>query len=308
MLNGKKIWVTGHRGMVGSALLRSLREDGIEPLVRTSKQLDLTDKRAVIDFVSYHRPYYVFHIAAKVGGIYANSSLAGESLYNNLMIEANVIDSAMNFGVEKLMFVATNCIYPKETAQPIPETAMFSGRLEENVHYYAISKIAGVALCQAYNKQYGCNFFSIMPPNLYGPNDNYHPHHSHVVAGIMRRAHEAKINGDSELVVWGDGTARREILHVDDLARAMKLLMNSELIHDMFNIGSGQDISIAELAAMIAEVVGFKGRIVYDQTKPNGTMRKLLDSSRINAMGWKPKIDEISGLKSAYKNFLEESK
>ena len=301
---GKKIWVTGHRGMLGSALIRSLSKEGANLLVASSQELDLRNKNAVINWIDKNRPELVFHAGAKVGGIYANATLSADFLHDNLMIQTNVIDASHQFGVSKLLFVASNCTYPANAVQPIPESALLTGPLEENIRSYAIAKIAGIEMCRAYRKQYGCDFISVIPPNLYGPGDNYHPQHSHVVAGILRRAHEAKMAGQHELSVWGDGTARREILYVDDLADAMKCLMTTNVTDDLFNAGSGHDLSIAELATLIAEVVGFEGSIVYDKNKPNGTMKKLLDSSRIQAIGWRPQINERTGLQKAYKDFL----
>jgi GDP-L-fucose synthase len=304
MLAGKKIWVTGHRGMLGSALIRSLGKEGAELLVASSQELDLRNQSAVLDWVDENRPELVFHAGAKVGGIYANATLSANFLHDNLMIQTNVIDAAHQYGVRRLLFVASNCIYPTKAVQPISEDALLTGPLEVNIRSYAIAKIAGIEMCRAYRKQYGCDFISVIPPNLYGPGDNYHPQHAHVVAGILRRAHEAKMGGQHELVVWGDGTARREILYVDDLAGAMKCLMTANVTGDMFNVGCGHDLSIAELATLISEVVGFEGRIVYDKDKPNGTMKKLLDSSRIQAIGWRPQINERTGLQSAYNDFL----
>jgi GDP-L-fucose synthase len=301
---GKKIWITGHRGMLGSALVRSLSKEGADLLVASSQELDLRNQKDVIDWVDINRPELVFHAGAKVGGIYANTTLSANFLHDNLMIQTNVIHAAHKFGVRKLLFVASNCTYPTKADQPISEDALLTGSLEENIRFYAIAKIAGIEMCRAYNKQYGCDFISVIPPNLYGPGDNYHLEHGHVVAGILRRAHEAKIAGQQDLVVWGDGTARREILYVDDLANAMKCLMAAKVTGDLFNVGCGHDLSIAELAARIIKVVGFEGSIVYDKTKPNGTMRKLLDSSRIQAIGWRPQIDESTGLKNAYNDFL----
>ena len=303
--SGKKVWVTGHLGMLGSALVRRLNQEGSNLLVASSKELDLRDQSAVIDWVDKNRPEFVFHAGAKVGGIYANTTFRADFLNDNLMIQTNVINAAHKVGVRKLLFVASNCTYPTKADQPISEDALLTGPLEDNIRSYAIAKIAGIEMCRAYNKQYGCDFISVIPPNLYGPGDNYHPEHGHVVAGILRRAHEAKISGDNELIVWGDGTARREILYVDDLADAMLNLMSIKGTHDLFNVGCGYDLSIAELASIIIEVVGFKGKIVYDISKPNGTMKKLLDSSRINATGWMPKFDHVSGLKNAYKDFLD---
>ena len=301
---GKKTWVTGHRGMLGSALVRTLRKEGADLLTASSQELDLRDKIAVDTWVEANRPELIFHAGAKVGGIHANSTFCADFLLDNLMIQTNVIDAAYRFGARKLLFVASNCTYPSKAAQPISEEALLTGALEENIRSYAVAKIAGIEMCRAYRKQHGCDFFSVIPPNLYGPGDNYHPEHGHVVAGILRRAHEAKLAGVQELVVWGDGTARREILHVNDLADAMKSLMSAKLSDDLFNIGCGHDLSITDLATLIAEVVGFKGKIVYDRTKPNGTMKKLLDSSRVHGIGWRAQVDERTGLKTAYDDFL----
>ena len=302
--SGKKIWVTGHRGMLGSAVVRRLQHVGAELLLTSRRDLDLCDQRAVTDWMAQHRPQLVFHVGAKVGGIHANATLPADFLYDNVMIQSNVIQAAHRFGVEKLIFVASNCTYPTKAPQPINESALMTGALDENIRAYAISKIAGIEMCRAFRKQHGANFISVIPPNLYGPGDNYHPQHSHVVAGILRRTHEAKLAGKSEFLVWGDGTPRREILHVDDLADAMASLMRSPVSHDLYNIGYGTDHSITELATLIAATVGFDGAIVYDTAKPNGTMAKLLDSSRIRELGWTPKVDPRQGLRSAYEDFL----
>ncbi|WP_306915294.1 GDP-L-fucose synthase family protein [Rhizobium mesoamericanum] len=302
---GRKIWITGHRGMLGSAMVRSLADENAELLLTSRAELDLTDRLAVLAWMEKNRPELIFHIGAKVGGIHANSTLPAEFLYENLAIQSNVIDGAHRFNVHKLVFVASNCTYPTNAAQPISEDALLTGPLDPNIRAYAVGKIAGIEMCRAYNKQFGTNFVAVVPPNLYGPGDNYHPQHSHVVAGILRRAHEAKHSGDAELVVWGDGTPRRELLHVDDLASAMKHVMQAPTTHDLYNIGCGHDLSIAEIAMTIADVVGFKGKVVYDSSKPNGTMRKLLDNKRILALGWKAKIGEKSGLSSAYQDFLD---
>lgn len=302
--SGKRVMITGHRGMLGSALVRSFEREGAELLLPTRQELDLINQIQVSRWMETNRPDLVFHVGAKVGGIHANSTLPADFLYTNLMIASNVIDAAHRSGVDKLIFVASNCTYPTKTAQPISEEALLTGVPDENIRAYAVSKIAGIELCRAYRKQHGSHFISVIPPNLYGPGDNYHPQHSHVVAGILRRTHEAKVAGKKEFVVWGDGTPRREILHVDDLAGAMKHLMHAPVTHDLFNVGPGHDLAISELATLIAETVGFDGMIVYDTSKPNGTMRKLLDSSRIRSLGWEPKIDERSGLKSAYADFL----
>lgn len=304
LFSGKKIWVTGHRGMLGSAVVRRLRNVGAELLLTSRHDLDLCDQGAVTDWMAQNRPDMIFHVGAKVGGIHANATLPADFLFDNLMIQSNVIQAAHRFGVQKLMFVASNCTYPSKAAQPISETALMTGPLDENIRAYAISKIAGIEMCRAFRKQHGSDFISIIPPNLYGPGDNYHPEHSHVVAGILRRTHEAKLAGKSEFVVWGDGSPRREILHVDDLADAMVSLMRAPVDHDLYNIGYGTDHSITDLANLIAETVGFEGKIVYDISKPNGTMAKLLDSSRIRALGWVPKVEPSAGMRSAYADFM----
>lgn len=301
---GKKVWVTGHKGMLGSAVVRSFAAEGAELLLTSRADLDLTNQAAVLAWMEKHRPELIFHVGAKVGGIHANATLPADFLLDNLMIQSNVIDGAKRVGVQKLVFVASNCTYPTNAAQPISEEALLTGPLDNNIRAYAVSKIAGIEMCRAYRKQYGCNFISVIPPNLYGPGDNYHPQHSHVVAGILRRTHEAKMEGKSEFVVWGDGTPRREILYVDDLADAMKCIMMAPTTHDLYNIGCGHDLAISELASIIADVVGFEGKIVYDTSKPNGTMRKLLDSGRIQSLGWKPKVEEKAGLRSAYQDLL----
>jgi GDP-L-fucose synthase len=302
--DGKKVWVTGHKGMLGSAVVRSFALEGAELLLTSRADLDLTNQTSVLAWMEKYRPELIFHVGAKVGGIHANATLPADFLLDNLMIQSNVIDGAKRTGVQKLVFVASNCIYPTNAAQPISEDALLTGPLDNNIRSYAVSKIAGIEMCQAYRKQHGCDFISVIPPNLYGPGDNYHPQHSHVVAGILRRTHEAKTAGKSEFVVWGDGTPRREILYVDDLAEAMKCIMMAPTTHDLYNIGCGHDLAISELASIIADVVGFKGTIVYDTSKPNGTMRKLLDSRRIQSLGWKPKVGEKVGLLGAYQDFL----
>lgn len=303
-LAGRKVWVTGHKGMLGSAMVRSLAAEDARLLLTTRSELDLTDRKAVMAWMEQNQPEFVFHIGAKVGGIHANATLPADFLSENMLSASSVIDGAHRSGVQKLIFVASNCTYPSQAPQPITEDALLTGPLDSNIRAYAVSKIAGIELCRAYRRQHGRDFVSVIPPNLYGPGDNYHPQHSHVVAGILRRTHEAKVQGAGEMVVWGDGTPRRELLHVDDLADAMKCLMKSPLAHDMYNIGCGHDLAISEIASTIKEVVGFEGRITYDRNKPNGTMRKLLDSSRIMELGWRPKIDERAGLRSAYQDFL----
>jgi GDP-L-fucose synthase len=302
--SGRRIWITGHRGMLGAALVRSFSQEEAILLLASRQELDLRNQNAVFEWVDKNRPEMVFHIGARVGGIYANATLSADFICDNLMIQTNVINAAHHFGVMKLIFVASNCVYPEKTAQPIPEDALLRGLPEDNIRSYAIGKIAGIEMCRAFRKQYGCNYISVIPPNLYGPGDHYHPQHSHVVAGILRRAHEAKIAGKKEFVVWGDGRARREVLYVDDLADAMKCLMTASVTDDLFNVGCGHDLSVAKLASLIANVVGFEGKIIYDDSKPNGTIKKLLDSSRIQALGWRSKTDEKTGLQSAYKDFL----
>ncbi len=302
---GKKVWITGHRGMLGSAMVRRFANEGAQLLLASRAELDLTDQAAVLAWMEKNRPELIFHIGAKVGGIHANVTQPADFLHDNLMIQTNVIDGAYRIGVEKLVFVATNCTYPSKAPQPIFEDALLTGPLDDSIRAYAIGKIAGIEMCRAYRKQHGCNFISVIPPNLYGPGDNYHPLHSHVVAGILRRTHEAKMVGNAEFVVWGDGTPRRELLHVDDLADAMKYIMQAPTTHDLYNIGCGHDLTISEIATIIAEVVGFEGNLVFDTSKPNGTMSKLLDSRRIRSLGWEPKIEEKAGLRSAYEDFLQ---
>lgn len=304
-LLGKRIWVTGHLGMLGSAVVRSLKNLNIKLLTTTRSQLDLTNQADVYQWMNENKPELIFHIGAKVGGIHANATLPADFIKENILIQTNVIDGAYRFGATKLLFVASNCTYPKNAPQPIKEEALLTGPLDENIRAYAVSKIAGIEMCRSYRKQHKKDFFSIIPPNLYGPGDNYHPDHSHVVAGILRRTHEAKVLNQREVIVWGDGSPRRELLHVDDLAQAMLWLMCSTTNYDLYNVGNGHDHTISELAAMIVDIVGYKGNITYDSSKPNGTMRKLLDSSKIRALGWRPMIHEKDGLRQAYHDFLE---
>ncbi|MBK7853038.1 MAG: GDP-L-fucose synthase [Bacteroidetes bacterium] len=300
-----KIYVAGHNGMVGSAIVRRLRAEGFSNLLLAgSGELDLRNQQDVLNFFKKNKPDYVFLAAAKVGGIQANNIYRAEFLYDNLAIELNVIDSAYKCGVTKLLFLGSSCIYPKASPQPMKEEYLLSGYLEQTNEPYAIAKIAGIKLCEAYRDQYGCNFISAMPTNLYGPNDNYHLEHSHVLPALIRKFHDAKVNGDATVEVWGSGTPKREFLHVDDLANACVFLMKNYNEKQFLNIGFGEDISIAELAQMIMDITGFKGSIVLNTSKPDGTFRKLLDSTRIHQLGWKAEIGLHDGIRNTYQDFL----
>lgn len=290
--------------MLGSAMLRTLQSTDATLLLTTRQEIDLYNQSQVLDWMRKHKPDYVFHIGAKVGGIVANKKSPADFIVDNLMIQTNVIQGAFLSQVKRLVFVASNCTYPAVAVQPIPEEALLSGPPDENIRAYAVSKIAGIETCLAFRRQHGCDFRVVIPSNLYGPGDNYHPEYGHVVAGLIQRAHKAKIKNQEEFVVWGDGTARREILHVDDLADAMKVAMFSSDAPSVMNVGSGQDLSIAELAGVVMKTIGFRGKIKFDTTKPNGTMKKLLDSNKIFSLGWRPKISAENGLKSAYEDFL----
>lgn len=297
-----KIYIAGHNGMVGSAIIRKLQQEGFTNLVvRTSQQLDLTNQQAVIDFFNEEKPDYVFLAAAKVGGIVANNTYRAQFLYENLQIQNNVIHQSYVHQVKKLLFLASSCIYPKLAPQPIKEEYLLTGALEPTNEPYAIAKIAGIKMCENYYKQYGCNFISVMPTNLYGPNDNYDLHNSHVLPALLRKFHEAKVNNEPTVTVWGTGTPLREFLHVDDLAAACYHLMQTYTGTVSVNIGTGTDLSIKELAVMIQKIVGFKGKIVWDSNKPNGTPRKLLDVSLIHSLGWQHSIDLEDGIKAVYK-------
>lgn len=301
-----KIFVAGHRGMVGSALVRKLRNQGFHNIVvRTSAELDLRNQPAVAQFFSTEQPDYVFLAAARVGGIVANNTYRAQFLYDNLMIQSNVIHQAYVQGVKKLMFLGSSCIYPKMAPQPLKEAYLLTGPLEATNEPYAIAKIAGIKMVEAYRSQYGCNFISVMPTNLYGPNDNYDLTGSHVVPALLRKFHEAHIRGAAEVVVWGTGTPRREFLHVDDLADACLYLMQRYNEAGFVNIGAGKDLSIAELAQLVKEVTGYFGNIRFDATKPDGTPRKLMDVSLLTALGWTYKIPLREGLQHAYQDFLQ---
>ncbi len=304
MHKSDKIFVAGHRGMVGSAIVRRLKAEGFSHLVtRDRSQLDLADESAVAKFFAEERPTIVLVAAAKVGGIKANNDFPVEFLLENLRIQNNIIRSAYEAGVRKLLFLGSSCIYPKFAPQPIPETALLSGPLEPTNEAYAIAKIAGIKLSQAYNREYGANFISAMPTNLYGPNDNFDLETSHVLPALIRKAHEAKARKDQKLVVWGTGKPRREFLHVDDLASACLLLLEKYDSSEIINVGCGEDISIRELAELICDVVGFDGELAWDTTKPDGTPRKLLDVTRLRALGWKSAIPLRDGIARTYEWF-----
>jgi GDP-L-fucose synthase len=304
MHKSDKIFVAGHRGMVGSAIVRRLKAEGFSHLVtRDRSQLDLADESAVAKFFAEERPTIVLVAAAKVGGIKANNDFPVEFLLENLRIQNNIIRSAYEAGVRKLLFLGSSCIYPKFAPQPIPETALLSGPLEPTNEAYAIAKIAGIKLSQAYNREYGANFISAMPTNLYGPNDNFDLETSHVLPALIRKAHEAKARKDQKLVVWGTGKPRREFLHVDDLVSACLLLLEKYDSSEIINVGCGEDISIRELAELICDVVGFDGELAWDTTKPDGTPRKLLDVTRLRALGWKPAIPLRDGIARTYEWF-----
>jgi GDP-L-fucose synthase len=301
----EKIFVAGHRGMVGSALIRRLESEGFSNLlVRDRSKLDLRDESAVAKFFAEEKPAVVILAAAKVGGIKANNDFPVEFLLENLQIQNNVIRSAYEHGARKLLFLGSSCIYPKLAPQPIPETALLSGSLEPTNEAYAIAKIAGIKLCQAYAREHGANFISVMPTNLYGPNDNFDLETSHVLAALLRKAYEAKRRKDSELIVWGSGKPRREFLHVDDLASACVLLLEQYDSPEIINVGFGEDISIRELAELICDVVGFDGELTWDASKPDGTPRKLLDVTKLRALGWKPSIRLRNGIAQTYEWFL----
>lgn len=306
MNNNAKIYVAGHRGLVGSAIVRKLESEGYHNLIlRTHKELDLTDAKAVNEFFAKEKPACVFLAAAKVGGILANDTLGADFITINLAIELNIIQSAHRHSTKKLLFLGSTCIYPKMAPQPIKEESFLDGKLEETNKPYAMAKIAGIIMCQAFNKQYGTNFISVMPTNLYGPNDNFDLESAHVLPALIRKMHEAKIRGNKTVVIWGTGTPRREFLHVDDLAGASVYLMNNYNDSEIINIGTGEDITIKELAMLIKQVVGFKGELAFDTSKPDGTPKKQTNVEKLNSLGWKAKIDLSTGIKTTYQWFLE---
>jgi len=301
-----KIYVAGHRGMVGSAIVRRLQAAGYtKVLTRTHAELDLTRQLSVEQFLQQEQPDYIFLAAAKVGGIHANNTYRGEFIYQNLMMEANIVHAARQAGVKRMLFLGSSCIYPRDCSQPISEEYLLSGPLEPTNEPYAIAKIAGIKLCESYNRQYGTQYVSVMPTNLYGPNDNYDLNNSHVLPALIRKAHEAKLREDTSYVVWGSGKSMREFLYVDDMADACVLLMERAEIQDgLLNVGTGQDVTIRELAETVMDVVGFKGEIVFDASKPDGTPRKLLNVDRLRGLGWQAKISLRDGIARAYADFL----
>jgi GDP-L-fucose synthase len=306
-LEGRKVFVAGHKGMVGSALVRRLGREKVELLTVARGDVDLRDQAAVNGWYAATRPQVVFLAAAKVGGIVANNTLRGEFIYDNLVIAANVIHAAHVNGVEKLMFLGSSCIYPKHAAQPLREESMLTGPLEPTNEPYAIAKIAGIKMVEAYRDQFNADFINVMPTNLYGPGDNYHPEYSHVVPALIRRFHEARIGHAAEVVVWGTGTPRREFLYVDDLADACVHLMKNYSQNGLINVGTGQDITIAELAQIVAEIVGYRGKMTFDASRPDGTPRKLLDVGRLSEIGWHASTPLNEGIRLAYEAFLRKA-
>ena len=317
-----KIYVAGHRGMVGSAIVRTLEQQGHTNFVtRTHADLDLTNQAAVQTFFEKEKPTQVYLAAAKVGGIHANNTFPAEFIYQNLMVQANVIDAAFRSGVQKLLFLGSSCIYPKLAPQPMAESALLTGTLEPTNEPYAIAKIAGIKLCESYNRQYGVShgldYRSVMPTNLYGPGDNYHPENSHVIPALIRRFHEAKVDNAPTVSIWGSGKPRREFLYVDDMAAASVMLMNlpkarldahTQPVQSHINVGFGEDITIKELAVAVGQTVGYQGVIDFDTSRPDGSARKLMDSSRLHALGWKAQVSLVAGLATAYQDFLAQTK
>ncbi len=305
MDRNSKIYVAGHRGMVGSAIVRELQHNGYTNIVtRSHSELDLVNQQAVINFFDSERPDYVFLAAAKVGGIVANATALADFMYENMMLEMNVINAAWRTGCRKLLFLGSSCIYPRLAPQPMPESCLLTSELEKTNEAYALAKISGLKYCEYLNRQYGTDFISVMPTNLYGPNDNYHPEHSHVLPALIRRFHEAKVAGLEEVTCWGDGSALREFLYVDDLANLCVFLMNNYSGNETVNAGTGKELSIRQLTQLVAEVVGYKGKILWDKTRPNGTPRKLLDVSKATALGWTYRVELRDGIQLAYNDFL----
>ena len=301
-----KVYIAGHRGMVGSAIFRKLKGEGFTNLItRTSKELDLRNQQQVTDFFNETKPEYVFLAAAKVGGIIANSTYRADFLYENLAIQNNIIHNSYLAGVKKLLFLGSSCIYPKLAPQPLKEEYLLTGLLEPTNEPYAIAKIAGIKLCDAYRDQYNCNFISVMPTNLYGYNDNYHTENSHVLPALIRKFHEAKFKGTETVTIWGTGTPKREFLFADDLADACYFLMQNYDEPSLINIGTGEDVSIKDLALLIKRIVGFTGKLVFDSSKPDGTPRKLMDVSKLHSKGWKHTVDLEDGIKLAYQDFTK---
>lgn len=305
MNKSDKIFVAGHKGLVGSALVRNLQKQGHSNLLlRSRDQLDLTNQQQVLQFFAQEQPDYVFLAAAKVGGIHANNTYRGEFIYANLAIQGNIIEAARIHNCKRLLFLGSSCIYPRECPQPMREEHLLTGPLEQTNEPYAIAKIAGIKMCESYNQQYGTDFASVMPTNLYGPNDNFNLENSHVLPALLRKAHEAKISGAKTLTVWGSGIPKREFLHVDDMASACIFVMQKNDFKDIVNIGSGEEVSICELAELICEVVGFDGKIVFDASKPDGTLRKFLDVKRLNQLGWQAQIKLKKGLQHTYEWYV----
>ena len=303
-----KFYIAGHRGMVGSAILRKLQSLGFTNVViKTHAELDLLDQPAVTSFFQQERPEYVFLAAAKVGGIHANNTLRADFIYQNLVMETNIVHAGWQVGVQRMLFLGSSCIYPRDCAQPIKEEYLLTGPLEPTNEPYAIAKIAGIKLCESYNRQYGTAYVSVMPTNLYGPNDNYDLSNSHVLPALIRKAHEAKIRGDLELPVWGSGKPMREFLYVDDMADACVHLMNSDVSEGIFNVGTGEDVTIRELAETVMRVIGFEGNIVFDASKPDGTPRKLLNVEKMRQIGWHSKTSLEDGIAMAYADFVNKS-
>ncbi|PJZ53401.1 GDP-L-fucose synthase [Leptospira adleri] len=307
-----KIYIAGHKGLVGSAIERVLRKEGFENIIgRSHSELDLTEQKDVLDFFKREKPDYVFLAAAKVGGIYANNTYPAEFIFSNLQIQNNIIDACYRFHVKKLVFLGSSCIYPKFAQQPMDEGQLLDGKLEPTNEPYAVAKIAGIVMCQSYNRQYGTNYISVMPTNLYGPGDNYHPENSHVLPALIRRFHEAKIKNLPEVVVWGTGKPLREFLYSDDMARACVFLMKNYDVNgdpkggEHVNVGSGIEVSIRELAETVKDVVGYQGLLTFDLTKPDGTPRKLLDVSKLHKMGWKHQVELREGIELAYADFVK---